>query len=242
MTDFAGRTIVITGAAGGIGSAVARMAADRGAKLVLIDPNQVGLEDLAGRLVGGPHVTIPSYLESPSACADALARVEGPIYGLVHMAGIFVPHALEPAAREVYDRTVAANMTNAFDLVCAMTDRLVTDAPARLVFASSQAYRRGSLGHVAYSMAKGGIAGFVRALARNLRSRALVNGVAPGVIETAMPAHIIAARKDEMLREIPLGRLGSPDEVAGVVIFLLGPLSTYVSGQIINVDGGVNNA
>jgi 3-oxoacyl-[acyl-carrier protein] reductase len=242
MTDFEGRTIVVTGAAGGIGSAVARMAASRGARLVLIDPNEAGLEILIRQLDGGPHIIVPSLLENPSACAEALSRFEGPIYGLVHMAGIFVPHELEPAAREVYDRTVAANMTNAFDLVCAVMDRLVTEVPARLVFASSQAYRRGSLGHVAYSMAKGGIAGLVRALARNLRSRALVNGVAPGVIETSMPAHIIAARRDEMLHEIPLGRLGSPDEVAGVVVFLLGPLSTYVSGQIINVDGGVNNA
>jgi 3-oxoacyl-[acyl-carrier protein] reductase len=242
MNELDGKAIVVTGAAGGIGVAVARMAAERGARLLLIDPNEKGLKGLVGTLPGGGHVAAPSLLESPRACADVLAHIQGPLYGLVHMAGIFVPHELEPGARDVYDRTIAANMTNAFDLVCAMVGRFVHDEPARIVLASSQAYRRGSLGHVAYSMAKGGIAGLVRALARNLKDRALVNGVAPGVIETGMPAGILRARRADILKEIPLGRLGTAEEVAGVVIFLLGPLSTYVTGQIINIDGGTNNA
>ena len=174
MSELEGRLIVITGAAGGIGAAVARMAAERGARLLLVDPNEKGLDDLLRTLPGAGHAAAPSFLESPQACADVLARVDGPLYGLVHMAGIFVPHELEPGARDVYDRTIAANMTNAFDLVCAMVARLVRDEPARVVLASSQAYRRGSVGHIAYSMAKGGIAGLVRALARNLKARALV--------------------------------------------------------------------
>jgi len=242
MEELKGRTIVITGAGGGIGAAVARMADKQGAKLLLIDPNEAALKKLAGELSGKPHVSAASFVDSPGECAKVLARVDGPLYGLVHMAGIFVPDELKPASREIYDRTIAANMTNAFDLVCAMNERLTADAPARLVFATSQAYRRGSLGHVSYSMAKGGIAGLVRSLARNLRARALVNGVAPGVIETGMPAHILADRKNDILKEIPLGRLGTADEVAGVVMFLLGPLSTYVTGQIINIDGGTNNS
>lgn len=158
------------------------------------------------------------------------------------MAGIYVPHELDAAAREVYDRTIAANTTNGFDLTCAMLERLTTDEPARLVFASSQAFRRGSIGHVAYSVAKGGVVGLVRALSRNLGPRALVNGLAPGLIDTPMPAHVIASRGEDMLRDIPLGRIGQPEEVAGVVMFLLGPLSTYITGQIINIDGGVHNA
>jgi 3-oxoacyl-[acyl-carrier protein] reductase len=242
MNELRERTIVITGAAGGIGTAIARMADQEGARLLLVDPNEKALAEIVHSLGGKKHVPVASFLDSPDECARVLAKIDGPIYGLVHMAGIFVPHELTPAARKTYDQTIAANMTNAFDLVCAMNDRLTGDVPARIVLATSQAYRRGSLGHVAYSMAKGGIAGLVRALARNFRARALVNGVAPGVIDTGMPAHILAVRREDILKEIPLGRLGRPEEVAGVVMFLLGPLSTYVTGQIINIDGGTNNS
>lgn len=242
MKELEGRTVVLTGACGGIGAVVARMAAERGARLLLIDLDAARLDALLASLPGTGHARAVSALDTPRACADALLAIDGPLYGLVHMAGIYVPHDLGPAAREVYDRTLAANTTNGFDLVGAMLDRLAADEPARFVFASSQAYRRGSIGHVAYSVAKGGVVGLVRALSRNLAPRVLVNGLAPGLIDTPMPAHVLVARGDDMLRDIPLGRIGKPEEVAGVVMFLLGPLSTYVTGQIINVDGGVHNA
>lgn len=241
MNELQGRLVIITGAAGAIGSTVARMAASEGARLLLVDPDDERLAYVAQDLPGGPHLTVVSSLRNPEDCAAVAARADSLVYGFVHMAGLFMPHDLSPAARSTYDLTIASNMTNAFDLICAIDPLLVKDVPARLVFASSQAYRRGSVGHIAYSMAKGGVAGLTRALARNLRERVLVNAVAPGVIETPMTYNMLAERRQEIINEIPLGRLGRAEEVAGVVLFLLGPHATFVNGQIINVDGGVNN-
>ena len=234
-----GKTVVLTGAAGGIGRVIARMVADRGGRLLLIDPNEAGARDLADSLPGGPHPVVASILESPEACEEALAAIDGPVHALVHMAGLFERHELTPDARPIYDRAIASNLTNGFDLAMALMERLPAEEPIRMVFASSLAFRRGSTGRVAYSAAKGGVVGLVRGLARNLGPRALVNGIAPGVIETPMIKEIAAERGDSMRAEIPLQRLGKPEEVANVVLFLIGPDSTYITGQIINVDGGL---
>lgn len=240
--EFQDRRIVITGAAGAIGAACARQLAKSGARLLLLDVNEEKLEEVAAALPGGPHASAVSPLDSPETCAAALDSLDGPVYGYVHMAGLFEAHDMTPEARAVYDRAMAANMTNAFDMVCAVLPRFEKTVTGRMVFATSLAYRRGSLGRVAYSMAKGGVAGLVRALARNLGPQILVNAVAPGVIESPMAASIIQERRQRMLDEIPLGRLGRPEEVAGVIKFLLGEQSTYITGQIINVDGGIINS
>jgi NAD(P)-dependent dehydrogenase (short-subunit alcohol dehydrogenase family) len=110
-----------------------------------------------------------------------------------------------------------------------------------MVFASSLAFRRGSFDHIAYSAAKGGIAGLVRALARALAPKALVNGVAPGIILTGMPEHMLEApdRRERLLAETTLKRFGHPREVATVLRFLLSDDSSFITGQLINVDGGV---
>jgi NAD(P)-dependent dehydrogenase (short-subunit alcohol dehydrogenase family) len=235
---LAGRVIVVSGAAGAIGQCTCRLLANDGALLHLIDLRAGALESLRDSLPGGPHTLAVSTLESPQGCQPALADCPSPVFGLVHLAGLYEPHDLSPASRTVYDRALASNTTNAFDLSMAITGRLVEDEPGRLIFASSLAYRRGSLNHVAYAVAKGGIAGLVRGLARTLGPRALVNAVAPGVIESPMADHIIKERRADILNDIILKRLGEPNEVAGVIEFLLGPRAGYINGQIINIDGG----
>jgi NAD(P)-dependent dehydrogenase (short-subunit alcohol dehydrogenase family) len=95
------------------------------------------------------------------------------------------------------------------------------------------------MGHVAYSAAKGGLVGLVRALSRRYGQRVLVNALAPGVIDSPKPRHLIAVRGEQLLAEIPLGRYGQPHEVATVIRFLLSDDASYISGQVINVDGGM---
>ncbi|MGM0586613.1 MAG: SDR family NAD(P)-dependent oxidoreductase [Pseudomonadota bacterium] len=227
---------VVTGAAGGIGApTLARLAAD-GWRLHLIDLEEGPLREAAAEYPGASWTA--SRLESPEACAAALP--EGPIGAIVHLAGIFVEHPLGPEGREVYDRTLAANATNAFDLIGAAEDRLTEGA--RIVFISSLALTRGSPDHVAYSMAKGALVGLTRSLALRLAPRGiLVNALAPGIIDTAMPAERIAKHGDALKERVPLKRFGKPEEVAGPIRFLLSEDAGYITGQTIAIDGGMVN-
>ncbi|MEM6620145.1 MAG: SDR family oxidoreductase [Pseudomonadota bacterium] len=224
---------VITGAAGGIGRAIAtRLSAD-GWRLHLIDVREDGLGEF-------PAATRSiSPLDTPEACRAALPK--GPITALVHMAGIFVPDQFPPNDRGIYDAVFSANATNAYDLTAAAAPQ-ITDG-GRIVLASSLAFNRGAKDYVAYTMAKGAIAGLARALARRLGPRGItVNAVAPGIIETPMTDDLVAHRgRAKVEAEIPLGRLGQPEDVAGLVRFLIGPDAAYITGQLINVDGGIVN-
>ncbi|MCY4316962.1 MAG: SDR family NAD(P)-dependent oxidoreductase [Roseovarius sp.] len=240
------KTIVITGGAGGIGSACARLFLAAGARVVLVDVKPAPLDDLAAKLDAGDRVaTVVSNLSTPAACAEALETVEGPIHALVHMAGIFRADDLAPQDREsVYDPVIAANLTNAYDMSIACLPRFDPNWPCRIVFASSLAFRRGALAYTAYSAAKGGLVGMTRSLARRLGPKVLVNAVAPGLIETAMAFDLSEENRkfrESQIETIPLKRFGEADEVAAVVGFLCSDASRYVTGQTINIDGGMMN-
>jgi 3-oxoacyl-[acyl-carrier protein] reductase len=165
-----------------------------------------------------------------------------PVYALVHLAGLFERDALDADDHGVWNRAIAANLTNAYDMAVAFSTRFDRREPARIVLTSSLAYRRGSAERVPYAAAKGGIVGLTRALSRKLAPDVLVNAIAPGVIETKMTDQIIAERGDAYRQEIPLQRYGKPSEIASVIRFLCSPDSSYITGQTINIDGGIANA
>lgn len=244
MGGYAGKTIVITGAAGGIGCETAKLFSARDADLHLIDRDGPALQELCGQLTGSGKVTsAESSLDSVAACRTALEDIDVPVYALLHLAGIFVPDYPSDDPRAVWNSVIAANLTTAADMIEATVPALDPQQVTRLVLISSLAFRRGSPDHLAYSAAKGGITGMVRALSRRLAPMTLVNGLSPGHIDTSMPSHIWAdqIRAARMLSEIPLRRRGHASEVAGAIEFLCGPASTYITGQVINVDGGIAN-
>jgi 3-oxoacyl-[acyl-carrier protein] reductase len=192
-SDFAGCRIAITGGAGGIGRATARRFLEAGAHVLLIDPDDAGLEQARRDFGTARLATWRSDLATPASCAESLDRMGGAIYALVHLAGLFEPDPLDPVEHAVWDRAIAANLTNAYDMAVAFAKRAETQEPARIVLTSSVAFRRGSADYPAYGAAKGGIVGLTRSLARRLAPGILVNAIAPGLIETRMAAPIIAA-------------------------------------------------
>jgi 3-oxoacyl-[acyl-carrier protein] reductase len=242
LPPFTGKRIIITGGAGGIGIESARAFMAQGGHVVLADIDKAALERAMATLGRVQLATLVTPLDTPAECARVVESAGAPVYALVHLAGVFERDALDPEDHGVWNRAIAANLTNAYDLAVAFSTRFDRREPARLVFASSVAYRRGSADRVPYAAAKGGIVGLTRALSRKLAPDVLVNAIAPGVIETRMAEPIIAERGEAYRQEIPLKRFGKPSEVASVIRFLCSPDASYITGQTITIDGGITNA
>lgn len=244
MHDFANRNICITGGAGAIGAACARELLARGAAVHLVDivADRLAMVQTELKALGGLVTVCTSDLASPEACRLALASHGAPVDGLVHMAGLFEHDPLDPADHGVWDRAMASNLTNAYDMAIAFRQQLMSERTGDIVLCSSRAFQRGAAGRASYAAAKGGIVGLMRSLSREFAPLVRVNAVAPGLINTPMASGLIEAMGEQRLAEIPLRRYGEPEDVASVVVFLCSQKASYVTGQLITVDGGTLNS
>jgi 3-oxoacyl-[acyl-carrier protein] reductase len=226
-------SIVVTGAARGIGRAIAeRLAANPSFTVIGVDiAPELGLAD---------HEIVPVQVdltsnEGVAAVVEAVEAAEAPLMGLVNNAGITRDSRLVNMTDDEFGAVLDVNLGAAFRLSTALAD-VMTDGGS-IVNIASRAYL-GNFGQFNYSMSKGGVVGLTRALALSLAPHLRVNAIAPGLIGTEMAMAIPDDVLDKMVSAIPLQRMGTPEEIANVVWFLLTPLSSYITGHVVVVGGG----
>lgn len=245
MSELEGRVAVVTGAAQGIGRAVATTLGAAGARVALCDV--VEAEAAAPAVnAAGPRAT---YHRCDVVDAEAVARTlkevveqHGGLHILVNNAGIAIDGLLLRVRSEDWEKVLRVNLTGAFNFAKAAAKYLLkVKEQGRIVNIASVVGEMGSTGQVAYAASKAAVIGMTKTLAQELASRGVtVNAVSPGFIETRMTEqHVQGERREKLLASIPLGRIGAPQDVAAAVLFLCSDGAAYITGQVLRVNGGL---
>lgn len=244
MLDLSDKVAIVTGASRGIGRAVAVMLAARGAHVIAAARGNHADDTVATIRASGGRAVPVSVDVTDSASVDAMIggtlEQHGRIDILVNNAGITRDQLLLRMKREDWDQVIATNLTAAFGCAQAVLRPMIKQRRGRIVGISSVVGQMGNPGQVNYAASKAGLIGFSKALAREVASRGItVNVVAPGLIDTDMTRAIADRAQGDWAAQIPLGRLGAPDEVAATVCFLASDEASYITGQVIAVNGGM---
>jgi 3-oxoacyl-[acyl-carrier protein] reductase len=239
--QLSGRLALVTGASGGIGEAIARALHGAGATVVLSGTRLDALEALRGALGERAHVAAANLAE-PDAADALVARAEaiGPVDILVNNAGLTRDGLALRMKDADWQQVIDVDLSAPFRLARAALKGMLKRRSGRIIGIASIVGVTGNAGQANYAAAKAGMIGMSKALAQEVASRGVtVNCVAPGFIATPMTAALTDEQKARLTERIPLGRLGTPDDVAAAVLYLAGPGAAWVTGTTLHVNGGM---
>lgn len=240
---LSGQVALVTGGSRGIGKSICQHLARDGAKVAVVARDGARAEAAAAELPGEGHRGYACDV-ADSAAVDALVKqVEADLGGLdvvVNNAGVTADNLLVRIDDDAWDKVLDTNLKGAFNVIRAAARGMMRRRKGRIINITSVVGLTGNKGQANYSASKAGLIGLTKSVAKELASRSvLCNAVAPGFIETEMTAGLGEDAKNTLMQQIALGRLGSGDDIAGVVRFLAGPDASYITGQVIVVDGGM---
>jgi 3-oxoacyl-[acyl-carrier protein] reductase len=241
--ELQGQTALVTGGSRGIGFAIARELASAGARVAVVARDGARAEAAAVELPGEGHRGYAVDVADPEACNALVKQVEadfGALDILVNNAGVTRDNVLMRIKDEDWDAVLDTNLRGAFNLMRAASRGMMKRRSGRIINISSVVGVTGNAGQANYAASKAGLIGMTKSVAKELAGRGvLVNAVAPGYIETDMTAELPEAARTALMGSIALGRLGKPEDIAPAVRFLAGPGASYITGQVLVVDGGM---
>ncbi len=244
---LAGKTAIVTGAGRGIGRAIAAELARAGARVVITyRESQAPAEAAAAELAAEHDVEVRAVrcdirsAEEIDQLFETAKEAFGPVHILVNNAGITADNLVMRLSEQAWDDVIETNLRGTFLASKAAVRGMIRERWGRIINISSIVGVAGNAGQANYAAAKAGILGLTRSLAQEVATRGItVNAVAPGFVLTDMTAGLTEEQKAAILQRIPMGRYGEAAEIAGLVVFLASDAAAYITGQVINVDGGL---
>ncbi|MEP6690926.1 MAG: 3-oxoacyl-[acyl-carrier-protein] reductase [Gemmatimonadaceae bacterium] len=240
--DLTGKVALVTGSTRGIGREIATTLATCGARVAVVGRDQAKADEVAAALGGEARAFAADVSDTASiqALIEGVEQSFGSLDILVNNAGITRDNIMLRLKDEDWDAVLDANLKGAFATMRAATRGMMKRRWGRIINISSIVGLIGNKGQANYAASKAGLIGLTKSVAKEFASRnILANVVAPGFIETDMTSAMTAAAREQLSAQIPLGRLGSPADIAGVVAFLSSDLAGYITGQVFVVDGGM---